>query len=346
MTTSNPCVALFALAVGAITAGPLVPVAAAQTDATAIVAEARKALGGVQKIDGVQTFGLEGSFRRMMGPRQMEGSVEVIAQRPDRMRRIEDLAIGGMSGGPTIERIMTLNGDRGWDESNQRGGGGGGMFQMRMGGPPPGGPGGPRGEGGEPPSPEQIEKFRGRMLRQELDRWMFAFFVSSSQPIAHVGTAQAPDGTADVLEIKDDRGQPVRLFIDQQTHLPLMLQYQTQRPRIVTVGGPAGGPGGPGAAGRPGQAPPAAAGSPGQAGQAATGDGQRPDPEAIRRQIDAQGPPPPVTATMRLSDYRTVSGVLLPHRIEQSIGDDPTEELIIEKFRINPSVKADLFEKK
>lgn len=323
------------LTVGLAASGPLASSVSAQGDAAAIVAEARKALGGAQKIDGIQTFGLEGSFRRMMGPRQIEGSVEVTAQRPDKMRRIEDLAIGGMSGGPTIERIMTLNGERGWDESNQRGGGGGGMFQMRMGGPPPGGPGGPRGEGGEPPSPEQIEKFRGRMLRQELDRWMFAFFVSSSQPIAHVGTAQAPDGTADVLEIKDERGQPVRLFIDQQTHLPLMLQYQTVRPRIVTVGGPGGGPGGQGAAGRPGQAGPAAA-----------GDGHRPDPEAIRKQVEAQGPPPPVTATMRLSDYRAVSGVLLPHRIEQSIGDDPTEELIVEKFRINPSVKADLFEKK
>ncbi len=343
MNTTN-AFALLAMTIGAITIGPLVPPAAAQGNADAVVAEARKALGGAQKIDAVQTFGLEGSFRRMMGPRQMEGSVEVTAQRPDRMRRIEDLAIGGMSGGPTIERIMTLNGDRGWDESNQRGGGGGGgMFQMRMGGPPPGGAGGPRGEGGEPPSPEQIEKFRGRMLRQELDRWMFAFFVSSTQPIAHVGTAQAPDGTADVLEIKDDRGQPVRLFIDQQTHLPLMLQYQTVRPRIVTVGGPGGGPG---AGGRPGQAGSGAAGGSGQSGQAPTGDSQRPDPEAIRKQMEAQGPPPPVTATMRLSDYRAVSGVLLPHRIEQSVGDSPTEELIVEKFRINPSVKADLFEKK
>ncbi len=49
---------------------------------------------------------------------------------------------------------------------------------------------------------------------------------------------------------------------------------------------------------------------------------------------------------MRFSDYKAVSGVLLPHRIEQSIGDEPTEELVVEKFRLNPSVKADLFEKK
>ncbi len=39
------------------------------------------------------------------------------------MRRIEDMALVGMTGGPSIERVITLNGERGWEESNQRGGG-------------------------------------------------------------------------------------------------------------------------------------------------------------------------------------------------------------------------------
>jgi hypothetical protein len=116
----------------------------------------------------------------------------------------------------------------------------------------------------------------------------------------------------------------VRLFVDQQTRLPLMLTYETVRPRVVTVEGPRwhGGPPG------------------------APGGASHPDPEAMRRQVEAQGPPPPATATLRFSDYRAVDGVLVPHRIEQSIGGDPTEEWIVEKARINPPVKAGTFEKK
>ncbi|MEW6322623.1 MAG: hypothetical protein AB1635_16245, partial [Acidobacteriota bacterium] len=181
------------------------------------------------------------------------------------------------------------------------------------------------------PTPEEMEQFRGRMMKAELDRLMFSLFAASSQPIAHVGTAEAPDGSADVLEIKDERGQPVRLFVDQKTHLPLMLTYQTVRPRIMTMGGP-DGPGGPGGrrprAGAPGAPQPTV------------------DPEAVRQQMQAQGPPPPATATVRFSEHKKVDGILVPHRIETSIGDDPTEEWVISKFRVNPSLKADLFEKK
>ncbi len=58
--------------------------AAAAADAAAVIAEARKALGGEQKLDAVQAFSVEGSFRRLMGPRQLEGSLELVAERPER----------------------------------------------------------------------------------------------------------------------------------------------------------------------------------------------------------------------------------------------------------------------
>jgi hypothetical protein len=48
-----------------------------------------------------------------------------------------------------------------------------------------------------------------------------------------------------VVEVKNEAGQAVRLFVDQQSHLPLMLQYMEVRPRFNIMGGP-GGPGGPG----------------------------------------------------------------------------------------------------
>lgn len=290
----------------------------ALAQASEAVTQLRAALGGDRKLDAVTALSVEGSFRRVMGPREMEGVLEIILLRDGRMRRTEDLSLAGMTGGPTIERVTTLSGDRAWDESNSRGGMGGGMFMMRM-GEGPGAPGGGANDPNRPrPSPEDIEKARGRMMKQEYDRWMFALLAASDRPIAHVGTAEAPDGTADVLEIKDERDQPVRLFVDRKTGLPLMLTYQTVRPRMMMRG--AGG----------------------QGGQS----GQRPDPEEMRRRMQAEGPPPPATATMRFAEHKAVNGLTLPHRITVSIGDEPTEEWVIEKYKINPSVKAGLFEKK
>jgi hypothetical protein len=56
-----------------------------------------------------------------------------------------------------------------------------------------------------------------------------------------------------------------------------------------------------------------------------------------------QGPPPPSAFAMHLSDYKKVDGVMLPHKVEVSIEGQPNEEWTIEKYRINPSVKAEEF---
>jgi hypothetical protein len=63
--------------------------------------------------------------------------------------------------------------------------------------------------------------------------------------------------------------------------------------------------------------------------------------EEMRR----QGPPPPSLFTMHLGEYRAVNGVMLPHRVSLSVEGQPTEEWTIEKFRVNPNVKASEFEK-
>ncbi len=60
----------------------------------------------------------------------------------------------------------------------------------------------------------------------------------------------------------------------------------------------------------------------------------------------AQPPPAPSTVNLFLSDYKKVDGVMLPHRLIQSIEGKPVEEWTIEKVKINPSIKADLFDKK
>jgi hypothetical protein len=133
-----------------------------------------------------------------------------------------------------------------------------------------------------------------------------------------------------VLEVKNEGGAAVRIFVDQQTHLPLMLQYTEVRPRIMIDGRGRGGGRGPGGP------PPGRGGDP----------EQRPDREEMRRRMEQMPPPAPSNVSLYLADYQTVEGVMLPHRLTYSVDGKPVEEWTIEKARINPALNADFFEKK
>ncbi len=78
----------------------------------------------------------------------------------------------------------------------------------------------------------------------------------------------------------------------------------------------------------------------------APADGQRPSPEEMRRRIESMPPPAPSQVTLYLADFKKVDGVMLPHRLTQAVEGKPVEEWTLEKVKVNPSVKAELFEKK
>jgi hypothetical protein len=291
------------------------PLAAAD-QAMEVLQQVRAALGGEATLNGVKTLSLEGPFMRAMGPRQMEGTSTLIFVLPDRLRRSEEME---MPGGASVERIAVLAGETAWDDVQNRGGMGGGMMMMRL----------EQGPGGQQMDPQALEQMRARRMKGELQRWRLALLASGDQPPTYAGVAESAEGKADVLELKDDRGQAVRLFIDQQTHMPLMLSFSEVRPRMMLSGGPGGrGPGGPGARGQGAQA------------------GPPPDREEIRRRMEAEGPPKPSTVNMYLAEYRSVDGVMLPHKLTQSVDGQPAEEWTIEKVKINPAVKPELFERK
>jgi hypothetical protein len=309
--------------VNIVDVGRVAPMLSAQDQAADVVAAAHKALGG-DRLAAVKVLSAEGPFRRSMGQRDMEGTVNLVLVRPDKIRRVEEMSMGGMVGGPTIERTSTFNGVEAWDDMQNRGAMGGGM-QIVMRGPGDGpGPG-----GGPGPTPEQLEQARVRRMKMELQRWTVALFAESATGFTYAGVAESPDGKADVLEVKDEAGRPVRLFIDQATRLPLMVQYMEIRPRVMIAGGP-GGPGGPGGQRGPG------------------GGGERPSQEEMQRRIEEmrkQGPPPPSQFTMHLGDYKRVDGVMLPHKFDIAVEGQPTEEWTVERYRVNPSIKASDFEK-
>ncbi len=288
-----------------------------------VIAATRKALGGEDKVAGLKSLTAEGTFRRSMGGRDMEGSIALTIARPDKYKRVEEMQMGGMVGGPSIERTQVLAGTTAWDDTQNRGGMGGGMQMVIRTGPGPGAP------GGAAPTPEQQNEIRVRRMRVELQRLMAALIADGTAWV-DAGIAESPDGKADILETKEDTGRALRLFIDQRTHLPLMVQYQDPKPRIMIAGGP-GGPGGPGR-------------GPGGPGGAAA----PPSPEEMqKRMAEMQQTPPPLgTYAMHLSDFKKVDGLMLPHKIGIDLDGEPNEEWTIEKFKANPQIKPDTWEKK
>jgi hypothetical protein len=310
-----------ALALTALVALP----ARADDKGTEVLAAARTALGG-QKVENVRTLSANGDFRRMMGQREMNGELSIELMAPDRLKRTEDM---GIPGGPAFSRTVALNGGEYWEDATNRGGG-----VMRF-----GGPGAPGGQGPSEADRERFRQMQQRRLEGDLRRYLLSWLARTETPATYVGEAEADDGRADVIEVKPEGGAAMRLFLDQRTHLPLMLTYEGVLPRFnMRRGAPRAG-GGAGSQASPGsdkaQAPPTA--------PQGNATGTAPNAEDARPRME---PPQQVTFEIRYEDYKSVDGVMLPHLITQSVNGRPTEEWTISEYRVNPTFKPDAFTKK
>jgi hypothetical protein len=305
-----------------------------EAKATSVLAEARKALGGEDKLAGVKKLQVNGTTKRANGNFNLEGDTEIFLELPDKFRRNESLTLGS-GGGTAIERKEILNGT---EFSTEVSGDFGGRGRGRFGGG--GGGGGADGRAGGPPSPEtqeRLREFQRRNLQSEVSRLLVALLLTSDTPFRWVGTAQAPEGSADVLEVKTPDGVATRVFIDTMTHMPLMLSWT----------GPAGRGFGRGGQGRRGQGAPDQAGAPAE-GRAA-GDqpaaGGTPPAGAAQggRGRGAQGPP--VTLEMHLAEYKAINGIKFPHLITRGVSGETNEEWVIKSYKVNPNLKANTFTK-
>jgi len=302
--------------------------AQAQDKASEVLAAARAAIGGAT-LEGMKTFSVESRTARNIGDRQMTSEVQILTEAPDKYLRIEDVTA------PMPRTLMTgFHGDVAYRPAGMTMRAGGGMM-MVMGGP-----------GGAPPAekmtPEQEAEMNTMLLRSqraEISRLMLGWFASAHPSLAatytYAGEAESPDGKADVIDVKAENFD-ARLFIDQATHLPLMLTYQAPEPRVVTVGGPSRGGnqtfsmGAPHAAG----APPAGGAQP----PAAAADAQR--------QIAAMQAEPPRMVEHRLyfSDWREVDGIRFPFVIQRAVAGNTNEEWEITKVKVNPKIDPRKFQ--
>jgi len=254
--------------------------------AARILAETRAAIGS--GVPEMKTLVATGRTRQVRGDNLVPIEFEIQAELPDKFARRDEFP--AQDAGPSV---TGFNGDR--------------FVQNPAPQPPPARPGGP-----PPPTPQQLEAAARQQLmtaKQDFARLMLGLFASSysSYPLSfsYAGQAEAPQGRAEVLDVKGADDFAARLFIDSKTHLPIMLSWQARQP-------PARGRG-------PGGAPPGAA-------------------------APAAAAPPTVENRLYFAEYREFSGLQLPTRLRRAVAGETTEETTFDRFRINARVDPRRFE--
>jgi hypothetical protein len=320
-------------------------------DVNEILAGARTALGG-PKLAAVKTLTAVGRTVRVLpNGTSAENEFEMALEVPDKyVMRSVLAAMGnmsvyrnsGFSGGQVIEEI-----DRPPSLA------GGGMVVMRFAGP--GGAMDPE----KMTADEKAEFDQKRLVANKKEFAKLALGMFAASPAAYPveladgGQAESPDGKADVIDVKGEGGFAAKLFIDAQTHLPLMLSWMDKEPitmtmgpgGTVTMGGPGAGiaMGGGGAAVTRTERP---AGAPGAPGGAPMTPEEREkmmkDVEARRKEAEAKART--VEYRVYYGDYKSVAGVQLPHRIQRAIDGKPTEEMVFDTFKVNAKIDAKKFQ--
>ncbi len=305
-------------------------------EAAAVLSAAREALGGDKRLSSVKTLVASGQTRQLQGDNLVPILFEISIELPDKYVRTDE--IPARESGPSSRGF---NGD-GLIQSGDAPGG------PRRGGPPPGGGGPPppaaargnapaeggRGPSGPPPNPTVP-------VKQDFAKLTLGMFASSfsSYPLSfgHAGQAEAPEGKADVLDIKGAGNFSARLFIDSKTHLPLMLSWTTPPNLVPVVAGqkpPANLP--PGSVMFETPIPPAESATPEEKTKF--------EEEALAARKKAMASTRPTENRIYYADYRDVDGLKFPFRIRRAVGATTVEETVFDRFRINARVDPGKFE--
>jgi len=295
----------------------VVSLGAQQDKGSQLMAQARKAMGGDQKLAAVKALSLRATYQREMGmPNmvgggragivmnggpapigngQVTGEIEIDVELPGKYIKV-DTSTGFMA----MTRTEGFEGDRPFADAVAANPG----MRIRIDRP-----------GDDPARTKQALQ----RSQAELARLLLGLLGStqSSFPVTytHAGVAESSDGKADIVDVKGPDNFAARLFLDIQTHLPLMLTYMAPEPRIVM----------------------------------ATADRRAPDEATDRERLERErqeaeaAPPRMVEYRLFFSDYRDVGSLSLPHRIARGTAEKTTEEWEVKSYKINPSLKADRF---
>lgn len=303
--------------------------------ATKVLADARTALGG-PKLDAVKTVVASGRTRRVRGNNLVPIEFEILLELPDKYLRADEFPAEELD--PTSSGF---NGDALIQVPPPAPGPAPGRPMPTPGAAPPatGAAPGATPTAGRGPAPDP-RRARVSSIKQDFARLWLGLFASSpsAYPLtfAWAAIAEAPQGQADVLDVKGDGTFALRLFVDNKTKLPVMVSWTTPPTNVVITvpGQPAPKTIAPGAVvveGPP--APPA--GAPKEQTDKYTNDVL-----ALRKKAQAT----PVEHRLYFADYRDVDGVKFPFRLRRAIGTETTEETTLDRYRINAKIDARKFE--
>ena len=187
------------------------------------------------------------------------------------------------------------------------------------------------------PTPEQLAAQRSARLntvKQDFARLLLGVVPGTLETFpmtfAYAAQAQAPQGNADVLDVRGPGNFTARLFIHAETHLPIMVSWQAPPSAVVvtTPGQPAPRTVAPGAVIVAAPAPPAATATDEEKGRYAK------EGAALRAKAQAT----PVEHRLYYADYKDADGLRLPFRLRRAIGADTTEETTFDRFRLNTKI--------
>ncbi len=290
-------------------------------EAAAVLSATRQAMGGEKRLSSIKTIVASGQTRQLQGDNLVPIIFEITIELPDKYVRTDE--IPARESGPSSRGF---NGD-GLIQSGDVPTGG------RRGGPPPG----PAREGvppGPPPNPSLS-------VKQDFARLTLGMFATSfsGYPLSFglAGQAEAPEGKADVLDVKGTGNFSARLFIDSNTHLPLMLSWTTPPNLVPVVAGqkpPAPLP--PGSVVFETPMPPAES--------ASAEEKKKFEDEALALRKKAMASSRPTENRIYYGDYREVDGLRLPFRLRRAVGATTVEETVFDRYRINARVDPRKFE--
>lgn len=319
-----------------------------------VLAEARKALGG-DKLTSLKTLVASGRTRRVRGNNIVPIEFEILIELPDKYVRVDEFPAEDTdptSAGFNGEALIQIPPPPAMPAPGR-----GGAPPMTPGGAPAGRPPAAMPPGATPPGampptampPGGMPGGRGPMMdprrarlasvKQDFVRLALGLFAASSaSPVtfSYAAVAEAPQGRADVLDVKGEGNFALRYFINEETRLPVMVTWTTPPTNvIVTV---------------PGQPPPASVapgavvvtGPPAPPAGAAKEETDKYAKDVLALRAKAQATP--VEHRLYFADYRDVDGVRFPFRLRRAIGTETTEETTFDRYRLNGKVDPRKFE--
>lgn len=285
--------------------------------ADAVLSQARAALGGSAVIDAVQNLLINGKVNHKIKTpdgqeRAFDGSVEMALETSGKFNRSMKIGDDANLSAEADKKMVVKE-----------------LVHRKI-------------EGGEPVAGQKVRI--ARTHGDELSRLLFGLLLKTSPGLnavyKYAGEGSVDGTAADIVEASSDNGFVVKLYVDKNSHLPLMMSYRDAKPMQFFIK-------------REGEA----AGTATKdvmvfrhalpEGEKISADGPT---KLIVRKKDASGN---VTETetaggefpriqleeaefqVRFSDYRSVNGLMLPHRIAKTVNGEAGETITIDSYQIN-----------